>query len=114
MQLKLSQALTNFKGPATPLGTPGTPIAHAHTPINNLMNQMNSMNLGTPGTPQPPHPQSQQMMGPWSTPDHNQPTGKQDYRKEFEKFNFFFSRFSNEPMVFNVSPTSKCILSTVE
>ena len=36
---------------------------------------MNSMNLGTPGTPQPPHPQSQQMMGPWSTPDHNQPTG---------------------------------------
>ena len=39
------------------------------------MNQMNSMNLGTPGTPQPPHPQSQQMMGPWSTPDHNQPTG---------------------------------------
>ena len=58
------------------MGTPGTPIAHAHTPINNLMNQMNSMNLGTPGTPQPPHPQSQQMMGPWSTPDHNQPTGK--------------------------------------
>lgn len=64
-------------GPATPLGTPGTPIAHAHTPINNLMNQMNSMNLGTPGTPQPPHPQSQQMMGPWSTPDHNQPTDSQ-------------------------------------
>ena len=51
------------------------------------MNQMNSMNLGTPGTPQPPHPQSQQMMGPWSTPDHNQPTGK--YLIFFE-ISFFF------------------------
>ena len=51
---------------------------------------MNSMNLGTPGTPQPPHPQSQQMMGPWSTPDHNQPTGKN--LKFFEKI--FFENFS--------------------
>jgi len=64
-------------GPATPLGTPGTPIQHSHTPITSMISQMSSMSIqpGTPGTPGPPHPSQQ--MGMWNTPEHNTNTDSQ-------------------------------------
>ena len=70
-----------MKGPATPLGTPGTPIQHAHTPITSMISQMSSMNIqpGTPGTPGPPHPSQQ--MGMWNTPEHNTTQGEFKYSK---------------------------------